>query len=41
MNRNLVDEINNITLTKMNSGVCFMKIINLGTRKFIVEKIIK
>lgn len=41
MNGELVDEINNITFTKINSGVYFVKIINPTTREYIVEKIVK
>ncbi len=37
----LIDEIHNITFTKINSGVCFIKIINPVTREFFVEKIVK
>ena len=37
----LIDEVSNITFTKMNAGVYFVKIINPKTREFVVEKIVK
>lgn len=37
----LIDEIHNITFTKTNSGVYFIKIINPETHEYIVEKIVK
>ena len=40
-NGELIDETSNITFTKMNSGVYFIKIINPTTREYIVEKIVK
>ncbi|MFK7770546.1 MAG: T9SS type A sorting domain-containing protein [Saprospiraceae bacterium] len=41
MSGELIDEIHNITFTKINSGVYLMKIINPVTREYIVEKIVK
>ena len=37
----LIYETSNITFTKMNSGIYFIKIINPTTREHIVEKIVK
>jgi len=41
INGKLTNEIHNITFTKMNSGVYFIKIINTANREYIVEKIVK
>ncbi|MFK8005992.1 MAG: T9SS type A sorting domain-containing protein [Saprospiraceae bacterium] len=41
MNGELIDEIHNITFTRINSGIYFMKITNPATGEYIVEKLIK